>query len=171
MRRVLARRCNVVERADGTRVAEAIADWIFTRDGVTMARIPGDFVKAFPSLQDTVAPLALQERPAPAGAGRTLVHIRHSDADAMGHANHPVFVDVLDDAVTRAGGAQAVAALPRTYDMQHDAAAEAGAELRDVAWRDNGVWWYRLEAPGSRLVAHGRLVPGRDVSARPRSPA
>jgi acyl-CoA thioester hydrolase len=171
MRRVLARRRNVVERANGTRVAEAIADWIFTRDGVTMARIPDDFVKAFPSLQDTVAPAALHERPAPAGAGRTLVHIRHSDADAMGHANHPVFVDVLDDAVTRAGGAPAVGAYPRTYDLQYDAAAEAGGGLQDVAWQEDGVWWYRLEDAEGRLTAHGRLAAGRDVSARPRSPA
>lgn len=171
MRRVLARRHNVVERADGERVAEAVADWIFTRDGVTMARIPGDFVAAFPSLRDSVAPSALHERPAPAGAGRTVVRIRQSDADAMGHANHPVLVDVLDDAVTRAGGAPAIAAHPRTYDVQYDSAAEAGAELYDVAWQHGGAWWYRLEGAAGRLVAHARLAAGRDVSARPTGPA
>lgn len=171
MRRVLARRRNVVERADGARLAEAVADWIFTRDGVTVARIPDDVVAAFPSLQDTVTPFALHARAAPASAARTSVRIRHSDADALGHANHPVFVDLLDDAVTRAGGVQAVAAHPRTYDLQYDAPAEAGAALRDVAWQEDGAWWYRLETPDGRLTAHGRLALGRDVSARPTAPA
>ncbi len=164
MRRVLARRRNTVRRADGAPVAEAVADWIFTHDGAALARVPDDFAAAFPSLEEALVPSSLAERPAPTQAAWESVHIRASDADAMGHANHTVYIDLLDDAVTRAGGAEAVAGHPRAYDLQYHAPAAAGAVLRDVAWREADLWSYRLEAPEGRLIVHGRLLRSRDFS-------
>ena len=167
MRRVLARRRSTVRRADGTPVAEAVADWIFTYNGAALARVPDDFAATFPVLGEALTPSSLAEPPAPAQAAWASVHIRASDADAMGHANHTVYIDLLDDAVTRAGGAEAVAGHPRTYDLQYHAPAAAGAVLRDVAWHEADLWSYRLETPEGRLIVHGRLLRSRDFSGRP----
>ncbi len=165
MRRILARRRNTVRRAsDGAALATVAVDWILTHDGVATARIPAEFASAFPSLEQTVAPWALEEPDAPAGASWTAQRIRASDCDAMGHANNAVYLDLFDDAIIRVGGAAAVETYPRTYDLQYQAAANAGAELRDIAWL-NDVWHYRLESPGGSLYLHGRLGGG-DRSGR-----
>lgn len=167
MRRVLARRHNTVRRAsDGAAIATVVVDWIFTQAGAEPVRIPQEFASVFPSLERTVAPAPLQERQPPAGAAWAPVRIRTSDVDAMGHANNAVYLDLLDDAITRVGGPTAVDVYPRTYDLQYHAAAGAGVELRDLAWRDDGLWQYRLESPDGVLVLHGRLRPGDESSPR-----
>jgi acyl-CoA thioester hydrolase len=162
MRRVLARRRNWVERASGERVAEAAADWIFTREGVAMARIPDDFVAAFPALEMAVVPSALPDRHPPSGASYTTLRLRAGDEDAMGHANHAVYLDLLDDAVSGAGGAAAVAMYPRAYEVQYHAAARSGVPLRHLAWPEAVRWHYRLESPDGRLFLYGRLDVGPD---------
>ncbi len=156
MRRVLARRRNTVQRADGTSVVTAVVDWILTQNGAAPVRVPDEFAAAFPTSEGAVAPSTLQESHPPSGSARAPLRIRANDADAMGHANHTVYLDLLDDAVIRAGGAAATAH-PRTYDLQYDAAAATGAELRDLVWQEAGLWHYRLESPDGRLYAHGRL--------------
>jgi hypothetical protein len=88
------------------------------------------------------------------------LRVRTSDTDAMAHANNAVYMDLLDDAVGRAGGSGAARKYPRTYDLQYHTAASAGAVLRDVAWPDGDVWHYRLEAVTGVLHLHGRLLAG-----------
>jgi acyl-CoA thioester hydrolase len=162
MRRVMARRRNAIRTADGALVASAIVDWIFTSGGVAPTRVPEAFTRTFPALTRTIAPAPLPAAPAPAGAVWSPLRIRVGDTDAMGHANNAVYIDLLDDAVVRAGGAAAVAAHPRTYEAQYGAAAAAGAPLRDVAWRDGTAWRYRLESMAGRLHLHGDLTPAAD---------
>lgn len=172
MRRVMARRHNTVRRADGAPVATAVVDWILTENGEAPVRVPEEFAAAFPTLERAIAPSALQERRAPSGAPWAPLRIRASDADAMGHANHAVYLDLLDDAVIRAGGDTAVMAHPRMYDLQYDAAAPSGAGLRDLAWREADLWYYRLESPEGRLYLHGRLgAHGEPLNAPPPGPA
>jgi acyl-ACP thioesterase len=153
----MARRHNTVQRADGAPVATAVVDWILTENGEAPVRVPEEFAAAFPTSEGAVAPSTLQESHPPSGSARAPLRIRASDADAMGHANHTVYLDLLDDAVIRAGGAAATAH-PRTYDLQYDAAAATGAELCDLAWQEAGLWHYRLETPGGALHLHARLV-------------
>lgn len=161
MRRVLARRHNTVHRtSDGAAIATVVVDWIFTQAGAEPVRIPQEFASVFPSLERTVAPSPLHERQPPAGAAWAPVRIRASDVDAMGHANNAVYLDLFDDAIMRAGGSAALDTHPRTYDLQYHAAAAGGAELRDLAWLDDGVWRYRLESPDGVLYVHGRLRGG-----------
>ncbi|MDQ7840043.1 MAG: acyl-[acyl-carrier-protein] thioesterase [bacterium] len=158
-RRILARRLGTVRRGDNdTPVATAVVDWILTQNGTTPVRIPEDVAASFPGMERTVAPLPLEEPSPPAGVPEASLWVRTSDADAMAHANHPVYLDLLDDAVFRAGGGQAIAALPRTYDLQYHAAAPVGAPLRDLAWAESSTWHYRLVTPEGRLILHGRLA-------------
>ncbi len=160
-RRVMARRLNTIRRSvDGTLVATALVDWIFTAHGTTPVRVAEALIKAFPAMAQPVAPIPLEERRTPAGTAPSSLRIRVSDADAMGHANNAVYLDLLDDAVVRAGRAEAIAAHPRTYDLQFSAAATVGAELHDLAWEENDQWHYRLEGPDGSLLLHGRLAGG-----------
>lgn len=167
MRRIMARRHNTVTRAsDGAAVATVDVDWIFTQEGRVPTRIPARMVTAFPSLEGTaIAPLALDEPPPPEGAERTPLRIRTSDCDAMGHANNPVYLDLFDDAVLRAGGSEAVDAHPRMYDLQYHAAGVAGTDLRDLAWSEGRAWHYRLESEEGELHAHGEVRP--ETTRRP----
>ena len=152
MRRVLARRHNTVRRErDGTLLATADVDWILTADCVAPTRIPDEMAARFPSQGEAIVSSPLQERQPPTSIATISLRIRTSDVDAMGHANHPVYLDFLEDAVTRTGGGAALAAHPRIYELQYHAAARAGAELRDVAWQDQGWWHYRLEDAGGVL--------------------
>ena len=161
MRRVMARRRNEITRAgDDALVASAIVDWIFTHGGTAPTRVPDDFASAFPGFARSIAPLPLPEVQVPSGSVWSPLRVRTSDTDAMEHANNAVYVDLLDDAVGRAGGIAALAAHPRTYDLQYHAAAAGGAVLRDVAWRDGETWHYRLESATGLHHLHGRLFPG-----------
>ncbi len=161
-RRIMARRRNTVRRSDdGTLVATALVDWIFTENGTTPIRVSEALTTAFPAMTQPVVPIPLEERRPPADAARSSLWIRRSDADPMDHANNAVYLDLLDDAVVRAGGGAAVDAHPRTYDLQYNAAAAAGAELFAVAWRDDDLWRYRLEKPDGSLLLHGSIAYGR----------
>lgn len=158
-RRILARRLNTVRRSDdGAWVATALVDWIFTENGTTPVRVPETLTSAFPAMTQSVAPIPLEEQRPPSGATRSSLWIRASDVDAMEHANNAVYLDLLDDAVVRAGGAASVGAHPRTYDLQYNAAAPVSVDLRDLAWHEDGLWHYRLEAAGGDLLLHGRLA-------------
>lgn len=157
-RRIMVRRRSSVAReGDGTRIADAEVDWILTAEGTTPIRIPEQMASAFPGMERAVAPAPLAQRRMPPDATYTHLWVRVSDADAMGHANNAVYLDLLDDAVARAGGAAAIAAYPRAYCLEFHAAAAAGAEVRETAWAEGGLWHYRLETPGGQLIAHGAL--------------
>lgn len=160
-RRIMARRFNNVHRSDdGAPVATAMVDWIFTEHGATPVRVPEALINAFPAMATPIAPVSMEERRPPAGVVQSPLRIRVSDADAMGHANNAVYLDLLDDAIVRAGGAKAIEAHPRTYDLRYSTAATVGAELRDLAWQENGHWHYRLIGPEGNLLLHGRLAGG-----------
>ncbi|MGQ0570972.1 MAG: acyl-ACP thioesterase domain-containing protein [Armatimonadota bacterium] len=157
-RRVLARRLNTVRRSeDGADIATAIVDWILTEDGVAPTRIPDEISTAFPALMRRVTPIPLEEHRPPSGVAETPLWVRASDVDPMGHANNAVYLDLLDDAIVRAGGPGAVDSHPRTYDLMYHHAAKVGALLQDVSWREGELWHYRLVRPSGTLLLHGRL--------------
>jgi acyl-CoA thioesterase FadM len=162
-RRVLARRRTTVRReSDAATVATCIADWIFTSDGTRAIRIDDALVRAFPAFSEPIAPIPLDDVAAPVGAARRSVAFRTTDLDAMRHANHTVYMDLCDDAITRAGtsATDAVTTHPRTYDLLYHSAATADDALVDVAWTTTDAWHYRLERADGTLVLHGRLAPG-----------
>lgn len=164
-RRVMARRVNDARRAGGGGlVATAVADWIFTADGITPRRVAEELARAFPAMARPVAPVPLEEPQPPGGTAATPLRMRASDLDAMGHVNNAVYLDLMDDAVLRAGGHDLVGAHPRTYDLLYHAAATSGDALRDLAWWDGDHWQYRLERGDGLLVLHGRLAGGGPLS-------
>lgn len=166
-RRVMARRITSVRRAaDGADIASATTDWIFTSEGTQTARIHADLVAAFPAMAKSVIPLPPLESTMPQHLSFTPAHIRVGDLDGVGHVNNPVYLDLLDDAVARAGGRTTTDAHPRTYDLQYESAVAAGDALQDVGWLDGGAWHYRLERTGGGLVLRGRLAQDEGEGAR-----
>jgi acyl-CoA thioesterase FadM len=160
-RRVMARRVSTAMRADdGSPVATGETDWIFTRDGAAPSRIDRRLAAVFPAMSRAVTPVPVEEPAVPPETVPSALRVRVGDLDSVGHVNNPVYVDLLDDAVVRAGGEAAVDAHPRTYDMQFAAAIRAGDMVRDLAWREGGRWHYRLERQDGGLVIHGRLSAG-----------
>ena len=99
----------------------------------------------------------------PPTLGRTPVHIRMGDLDGVGHVNNPVYFDLLDDAIARAGGRSTTDTHPRTYDLQYESAVTEGDALHDAAWLSDCTWHYRLERASGGLVLRGRLAEGEDV--------
>jgi acyl-CoA thioesterase FadM len=174
-RKVFARRKTTARREpEGVDVATCIADWIFTRGGAQAVRIDDALVRAFPAFAQSIAPAPLAEMAAPPSAARRAVAFRATDLDDMRHANHAVYIDLFDDAITRAGtggltadgtgvvgtadAGDAANAHPRTYDLLYRGAATAVEALVDVAWDAAGIWHYRLERSNGSLVLHGRLA-------------
>jgi acyl-ACP thioesterase len=158
-RRVLARRRTTVVRGDGASIATCVADWIFTRDGAEAVRIADELVAAFPAFATPIAPMPLDDPAPPEDAHRESVRLRTTDLDDMRHANHTVYVDLIDDAVARAGGVDSTTAYPRTYDLLYHAAAAAHDPLSDAVWRAPGAWHYRLARADGAPIMHGRLTP------------
>jgi acyl-CoA thioester hydrolase len=162
-RRVFARRKTTARRdSDGVTVASCVADWIFTRDGAQIMRIDEGLARAFPAFAESITALPLEEIGAPTDAVRRALTFRTTDLDDMRHANHTVYVDLVDDAIERAGAASSGAAnaAPRTYDLLYHSAATADDALVDVVWNTDNVWHYRLERVDGALLLHGRLAPG-----------
>jgi acyl-ACP thioesterase len=74
----------------------------------------------------------------------------------MDHVNNGVYLDWLDEAVVRAGGADDVRAANRRYRVAYLRAAGPGDALRSIAWRERAGWAWRLEDDAGDLVI-GRL--------------
>lgn len=163
-RRIMARRITTIRRAEQEAlIAACLTDWIFTRAGSQTTRIHEDLVSAFPAMATPVKPLPMPEVTVPESPAPAPVHIRMGDLDGVGHVNNPVYLDLLDDAIARAGGRSTIEAHPRVYDLLYEAAVTSGDALQDAAWHDAGAWHYRLEKVGVGPVLRGRLTEGEDV--------
>ncbi len=72
----------------------------------------------------------------------------------MDHVNNAVYADWLDEQVISAGGIADVRAIPRSARLEYARAAEAGASVEAVTWRDGeGGWSCRItDAAGTELL-------------------
>jgi acyl-CoA thioesterase FadM len=150
-RRVWARRRGEFHAEDGTLVAWVHTDWVMIDARGALTRIPDVFGEAFriPEARGQIGRVALP--PTPAGAVAREFAVRTHELDPMDHVNNAVYLDWLEGAVVAASSAGAgpadLAALPRRYRLEYAAAADAGMQLSDAAWREpDGTWSYRLSA-------------------------
>lgn len=160
-RRVWARRRGEFRLADGTLAGWVHTDWVLIDERGGLVRIPAVFGDAFkiPEATGRIGRVALG--PTPPDARRRAFDVRPHELDPMDHVNNAVYVDWLEEAVGLAAGVEAAAgggaqnvlrSLPRRYRLEYAVAADAGASLRDAAWRDGDGWAYRVTtATGTEL--------------------
>jgi len=149
-RRVWARRRGEFVDADERLVAWVHTDWVMIDARGALTRIPAIFPERFriPETSGQINRVALP--PTPDDAGRRSFAVRPHELDPMDHVNNAVYLDWLEEAVLAASpgaGSVALSALPRRYRLEYAAAADAGMDLVDAAWRGpDGAWSYRITA-------------------------
>ncbi|MGC8633443.1 MAG: transcriptional repressor [Candidatus Limnocylindrales bacterium] len=159
MRRIWARRESDFVTADGTLVAHGLADWVMTTTAGAPARIPEEVLALFGG-RDQLQPAHVAPATPPPGAAEWRFRVAHRDLDPMGHANNAVYVDWVDEAVARAGGAADLENVPRRYRLEYLLPAAQGAELLARAWRSDGTWHVRLDTAEGAELLRARLAVG-----------
>jgi YbgC/YbaW family acyl-CoA thioester hydrolase len=146
-RRVRSQRRYEASRLDGTRVLDAVTDWVLVESATgKLRRIPEEMERGFgvSPAGPTLARAAWTAPPAPAAPARTPYPVRYSDLDALMHVNNATYVDVLAhaalDALATAGWgldalvAAGAAPLCVAGDVEYLDAARFGDRLSVVSW-------------------------------------
>ncbi len=143
-RRIWARRRGEFRLPDGSLAAISTVDWVLIDDGGRINRIPPDFGEAFPNpeLDGEIIRVVLPGLPADASALE--LRVRPQDLDPLGHVNNAVYLDWIEEAISAAGGRDALTAEPRRAAIEYAASAEPGDLVDARAWLDAGSWWVRL---------------------------
>jgi len=86
-------------------------------------------------------------------AAHAEVTVRPQELDPMDHVNNAVYADWVEEQVIAAGGLADVRAIPRLARLEYARAAEAGATVEAITWRDVGGWSCRIaDAAGAELL-------------------
>lgn len=153
-RRIWARRRGEFRLPDGSLAAISTVDWVLIDDGGRINRIPPDFGEAFPNpeLDGEIIRVVLPSPPEDASSLE--LRVRPQDLDPLGHVNNAVYLDWIEEAVSAAGGRDALTAEPRRAAIEYAASAEPGDLVDARAWLDTGSWWVRLarQRDGAVLV-------------------
>jgi acyl-CoA thioesterase FadM len=159
-RRVWARRRTDFVDEAGVTVAEVRIDWVLLDGRGAPTRIPAEFEPAFGTAPTSVGLLRVDLGDVPADATRTARTVRPQELDPMDHVNNAVYADWLDEAIfsAPAGGAEAVAAVPRLARLEYARAAAPGATVGADVWQADGGWSCRL-SDGDGDLLRARLEP------------
>jgi YbgC/YbaW family acyl-CoA thioester hydrolase len=145
-RRVRSQRRYDVSRTDGTRVLEAVTDWVLVESGTgKLRRIPAEMETRFGVAAGPVAPRAAWSVPAaPPSPARAVYPVRYTDLDSLMHVNNAAYLDVLFhaalDALASVGWSLetlvAAGAVPLcvTGDVEYLDAARFGDRLAVTTW-------------------------------------
>jgi acyl-ACP thioesterase len=156
-RRVWARRRTDFFDGSGGLVAWTHVDWVLLDARGAPTRIPVDFQPVFGAPD---APFALARVPLDepgAAATTSQFAVRPQELDPMDHANNAVYADWLEEQVIAAGGLSDVRAIPRRARLEYARAAEAGASVDAVTWRDDGGWSCRIADTAGTELLRARL--------------
>ncbi len=166
-RRVWARRRTDFVDAVGDPAATVNIDWVLLDRRGAPTRIPPDFDAVFGMTHEPIELGRVELSAPPADAARTAIRVRPQELDPMDHVNNAVYADWLDEAVIASGGAEAVRSVPRTARLEYARAAEAGATVDTVAWREeDGSWAFRLADQEGADLLRARLTPAAGTAAR-----
>jgi acyl-ACP thioesterase len=156
-RRVWARRRTEFVDATGALVGWTHVDWVLLDARGAPTRIPIDFQPVFgaPDAGFPLARVPLSEPPPDAGHAR--VTVRPQELDPMDHVNNAVYADWVEEQVIAAGGLADVRAIPRLARLEYARAAEAGATVDAITWRDAAGWSCRIADAGGTELLRARL--------------
>jgi Fur family ferric uptake transcriptional regulator len=162
MRRIWARRESDCVTEDGTLVAHGLVDWVMTTDAGAPARIPAELLAVFGG-RDQLQPAHVAPATPSPDAAEWRFGVAQRDLDPMGHANNAVYIDWVDEAVARAGGAADLEATPRRYRLEYLLPASPGTPLLARTWRLDGAWRVRFDTAEGAELLRARLEPGATV--------
>jgi acyl-ACP thioesterase len=75
----------------------------------------------------------------------------------MDHVNNAVYADWVEEQVMAAGGLADVRAIPRLARLEYARAAEAGATVDAITWRDTAGWSGRIADTAGTELLRARL--------------
>ena len=156
-RRVWARRLSEITGENGRDVASVLIDWVLLGPGAAPTRVPVEIERAFAVQIPTFAPFRVNADDPGEAAFRQRLTVARRDLDPLAHVNNAVYVEYMEEAVEAAGGAEALASLPRSYRLEYLLPAEANAALTGAVSRSQGGWAYRLFDETGRDVFRGSL--------------
>jgi acyl-CoA thioesterase FadM len=130
-RRVLARRSTRFVDEVGDLCAEADTDWALLGPTGRPMSVPKAIVDEF-APGASFAPLRVVLGEPPAEAATSVVQVRDTDIDPMGHLNNAVYLDLVDAAMTSA--TLVVRPLQRAFELEYLRPASAGAVLSIATW-------------------------------------
>jgi acyl-CoA thioesterase FadM len=163
-RRVWARRVSEVRRAPGRElVATVTTDWVLLGPRGLPVRVPDEILDAFPGRMPDFQParVSLDEPPAAAAAAVRPLAVRRHELDPMGHVNHAVYLDWLEESIAEAGGERELDARPRRYALEYERSAAPGSAPRAVAWRGaDGAWSWLLDDTTGTALARAHFQAG-----------
>lgn len=171
-RRVWARRVSEIRplEADagpdrtGPALATVVTDWVLLGARGQPVRVPTEILAAFaarlpgfePGRVPSVDP-AGADRPEAEPSHHLAYRVRPQELDPMGHVNHAVYLDWLEEAVAAGGGQAVLARLPRRYRLEYARAVEPDAEVEAEVWIDPaGAWAWRLRGRDGGTVGRRR---------------
>ena len=161
-RRVWARRRSEVVASDGALVAAVTTDWVLLGANGTPMRIPPDILAAFPTPLPDFQPARVELPEPPPDARLGQVTVRRHELDPLGHANHAVYADWVEEAVAAAGGESAVTTVPRTMALEFVRSATAGMPVASATWRlPVDAWACRLTDPSGGELLRAKILPTR----------
>ena len=96
-RRVRSQRRYEMSKPDGTRVLDAVTDWVLVESGSgRLRRIPAEMEERFGVAAEPVTPRAGWTAPAaPSTPARAAYPVRYTDLDSLMHVNNAAYLDVF----------------------------------------------------------------------------
>lgn len=154
-RRILARRRADVRAADGRRVAIVLSDYVMIDERGAPTRVPAEFSRRFGVPAASFLPTRVALPAAPSGAEGMNVTPRRHELDPMGHVNHAVYVDWVDDAA-----GPAASAIPRRYRLEYLLPVTPASALVATTWPVDAGFAYRLADDDGVERFRGIVEPG-----------
>jgi acyl-CoA thioesterase FadM len=128
-RRILARRRADVRAADGRLVAIVLTDYVMIDERGAPTRVPAEFTTRFGVPTEPFLPTRVALRAAPSSTVSFHFTSRPHELDPMGHVNHAVYLDWVDDAAP-----SATRPIPCRYRLEYLLPVSPEAALVATAW-------------------------------------
>jgi acyl-CoA thioesterase FadM len=154
----------------GDLIATVRTDWVLLGPNGAPTRVPDVISDAFavelPGFEPgRVPPLstATEGGDTPSRLSERTFRVRPQELDPLGHVNHAVYLDWLEESVAVGGGQSELGQLPRRYRIEYVRPAEPDVGLRSTTWPVDGGWAHRLATDGTELsrgLLEGQVAQG-----------
>jgi acyl-CoA thioesterase FadM len=155
-RRVLVRRRADVRTADGHLVAVVLADYVMVDERGAPARVPAEFSTRFGVPTESFIPTRVALPPAPPSAEVARFTSRPHELDPMGHVNHAIYLDWVEEAAL-----SAASAIPRRYRLEYLLSVAPASALIATTWPTATGLAYRLADHDDVVHLRAIVEPGR----------